>query len=55
MSSPLSISVTSGYYLNFADSYWKAVMEDVFYKNKLSGVIVTSQIDDNKGISTQDV
>lgn len=55
MSSPLSISVTSGYYLNFADSYWKAVMEDVFYKNKLSGVIVTAQIDDNKGISTQDV
>jgi hypothetical protein len=55
MSSPLSINVTSGYYLNFADPYFKTVMEDTFYKNKLSGVIITSQIDDNKGISTQDV
>jgi len=41
--------------LNFADPYFKTVMEDNFYKNKLSGVIVTAQIDDNKGISTQDV
>ena len=55
LSSPLSINVTSGYYLNFADEYWKDALEKTFYKNKISGVIVASQIDDNKGISTQDV
>ena len=55
LSNPLSINVTSGYYLNFTDDYWKAALEETFYKNKISGVIVTSQIDDNKGISTQDV
>jgi len=52
LSNPLSINVTSGYYLNFTDDYWKAALEETFYKNKISGVIVTSQIDDNKGIST---
>lgn len=52
---PLSITITTGFYLSFADPILKEVMENVFYKNKLSGIINTSQIDDNKGITTTDI